>query len=213
MIAAVSRNVARFPIRCDRWYGVLSRLLGLPPSTAYAELDRTARVDAASRGRGDVAPWRFLLLTRPWSRERRAAEDALQPTSVWRSWEIEGSPTRRCRPARRPHAHWECSLNGSGWVGQRRTWKARSPRSHANTPMGVHRKRIAELATQERLPTMFPPLSADAEGLLFYGTNLPFWYAPCRAAIASGARRRASMPKAAQMGTDRATQWAGYEES
>jgi putative ABC transport system substrate-binding protein len=38
--------------------------------------------------------------------------------------------------------------------------------------LGIHRKRIAELATQERLPTMFPPLSADAGGLLSYGTNL-----------------------------------------
>ena len=38
--------------------------------------------------------------------------------------------------------------------------------------LGVHRKRNAALATQERLPTVFPPLSADAKGLLFYGTNL-----------------------------------------
>lgn len=39
MIAAVSQNVARFPISFDRWYSVLSTLLGLPPSTAYVELD------------------------------------------------------------------------------------------------------------------------------------------------------------------------------
>lgn len=39
MIAAVSRNVARFPISFDRWYGVFSSLLCLPPSTAYVELD------------------------------------------------------------------------------------------------------------------------------------------------------------------------------
>ena len=39
MIAAVSSNVARFPISFDRWYGVFSSLLGLPPSTAYVELD------------------------------------------------------------------------------------------------------------------------------------------------------------------------------
>ena len=29
---------ARFPISFDRWYGALSRVLGLPPSTAYVEL-------------------------------------------------------------------------------------------------------------------------------------------------------------------------------
>jgi hypothetical protein len=29
---------ARFPISFDRWYGVLSRLVGLPPSTAYVEI-------------------------------------------------------------------------------------------------------------------------------------------------------------------------------
>jgi hypothetical protein len=39
MIAAVSSNVARFPISFDRWYGVFSSLLGLPPSAAYVELD------------------------------------------------------------------------------------------------------------------------------------------------------------------------------
>ena len=39
MIAAVSRNVARFPISFDRGYGMVSSLLGLPPSTAYVELD------------------------------------------------------------------------------------------------------------------------------------------------------------------------------
>ena len=39
MIAAVSSHVTRFPISFDRWYGVFSSLLGLPPSTAYVELD------------------------------------------------------------------------------------------------------------------------------------------------------------------------------
>ena len=39
MIAVVSSNVARFPISFDRWYGVFSSFLGLPPSTAYLELD------------------------------------------------------------------------------------------------------------------------------------------------------------------------------
>jgi hypothetical protein len=39
MIAAVSCNVTRFPISFDRWYGVFSSLFGLPPSTAYVELD------------------------------------------------------------------------------------------------------------------------------------------------------------------------------
>ena len=39
MIAAVSSSVARFPISFDRWYGVFSSLLGLPPSTAYVDLD------------------------------------------------------------------------------------------------------------------------------------------------------------------------------
>jgi uncharacterized repeat protein (TIGR01451 family) len=29
----------RFPISFDRWYGVFSSLLGLPPSTAYVELN------------------------------------------------------------------------------------------------------------------------------------------------------------------------------
>lgn len=38
--------------------------------------------------------------------------------------------------------------------------------------LSVHRKRIADLARQFRLPTMFPPLSADSGGLVFYGTNL-----------------------------------------
>jgi hypothetical protein len=38
MIAAVSGNVTRFSISFDRWYGVCSSLLGLPPSTAYVEL-------------------------------------------------------------------------------------------------------------------------------------------------------------------------------
>jgi hypothetical protein len=40
MIPAASRDVARFPIRFDRWYGVFSSVLGLPPSTAYVEVDR-----------------------------------------------------------------------------------------------------------------------------------------------------------------------------
>jgi hypothetical protein len=31
----------RFPISFDRWYGVFSSLLALPPSTAYVELDGT----------------------------------------------------------------------------------------------------------------------------------------------------------------------------
>jgi hypothetical protein len=31
--------VARFPIKFDRWYGGLSRLLGLPPTTAYVDVD------------------------------------------------------------------------------------------------------------------------------------------------------------------------------
>lgn len=39
MMAAVSSTVARFPISFDRWYGVFSSVLGLPPSTAYVELD------------------------------------------------------------------------------------------------------------------------------------------------------------------------------
>jgi hypothetical protein len=39
MIAAVSSTIARFPITFDRWYGVFSSLLGLPPSTAYVEID------------------------------------------------------------------------------------------------------------------------------------------------------------------------------
>src|SRR5258706_14554611 len=39
MIAAVGGNVTRFPISFDRWYGVFSSFLGLPPSTAYVELD------------------------------------------------------------------------------------------------------------------------------------------------------------------------------
>ena len=39
MIAAVNSNVARFPISFDRWYGVFSSVIGLPPSTAYVELD------------------------------------------------------------------------------------------------------------------------------------------------------------------------------
>lgn len=41
MIAAVSRSGTRFPISFDRWYAVVSSLLGLPPSTAYVELHGT----------------------------------------------------------------------------------------------------------------------------------------------------------------------------
>jgi hypothetical protein len=32
-------GMARFPISFDRWYAVLSSLLGLPPSAAYVALD------------------------------------------------------------------------------------------------------------------------------------------------------------------------------
>jgi hypothetical protein len=39
MITAVSSTPTRFPITFDRWYGVFSSLLGLPPSTAYVEID------------------------------------------------------------------------------------------------------------------------------------------------------------------------------
>jgi hypothetical protein len=38
VIAAASGNGARFSISFDRWYGVVSSLLGLPPSTAYVKL-------------------------------------------------------------------------------------------------------------------------------------------------------------------------------
>ena len=37
MTVVGGRNAARFPISFDRWYSVLSRALGLPPSTAYVE--------------------------------------------------------------------------------------------------------------------------------------------------------------------------------
>jgi putative tryptophan/tyrosine transport system substrate-binding protein len=37
--------------------------------------------------------------------------------------------------------------------------------------VGVHAKRIAELATKERLPTMFAPSRVDAGGLIAYGTS------------------------------------------
>lgn len=37
----------------------------------------------------------------------------------------------------------------------------------------AHRKRIAELAAQQRLPTLFAGGSSDAEGLLAYGTRVP----------------------------------------
>jgi len=40
MNETVSRNIVRFPISFDRWYGSLSTLLFLPPSTAYVEIDR-----------------------------------------------------------------------------------------------------------------------------------------------------------------------------
>jgi hypothetical protein len=33
--------MARFPISFDRWYAVLSSLLGLPPVSAYVDLDST----------------------------------------------------------------------------------------------------------------------------------------------------------------------------
>lgn len=33
--------MTRFAVRFDRWYAALSTTLGLPPSTAYVELDRT----------------------------------------------------------------------------------------------------------------------------------------------------------------------------
>jgi hypothetical protein len=33
--------MARFPISFDRWYAVLSSLLGLPPASAYVDLDST----------------------------------------------------------------------------------------------------------------------------------------------------------------------------
>ena len=36
---ATSPQVARFPIAFDPWYAAFSSLLGLPPSTAYVELD------------------------------------------------------------------------------------------------------------------------------------------------------------------------------
>ena len=39
MIATISGNSTRFPINFDRWYGVLSSILGLPPSTAYVQVD------------------------------------------------------------------------------------------------------------------------------------------------------------------------------
>lgn len=39
MTAQDGRDAARFPLSFDRWYGALSGLLGLPPSTAYVELD------------------------------------------------------------------------------------------------------------------------------------------------------------------------------
>ena len=41
MSTGVGNTVARFPISFDRWYGVFSSLLGLPPSTAYVEIDGT----------------------------------------------------------------------------------------------------------------------------------------------------------------------------
>ncbi len=38
--------------------------------------------------------------------------------------------------------------------------------------LSVHRHKIAELARLARLPSMLPPLSADTDAPLFYGTNL-----------------------------------------
>jgi ABC-type uncharacterized transport system substrate-binding protein len=38
--------------------------------------------------------------------------------------------------------------------------------------LGIHAKKIAELAAKYRLPTMVPPSSADAGGLIGYGTSL-----------------------------------------
>ena len=38
--------------------------------------------------------------------------------------------------------------------------------------LGVHRKRVGELAAKTRIPTMFTPLTADSGGLAFYGTVL-----------------------------------------
>ena len=37
--------------------------------------------------------------------------------------------------------------------------------------LGVHAKKIAELAARDRLPTMFPPSRVDAGGLIAYGTS------------------------------------------
>ena len=37
--------------------------------------------------------------------------------------------------------------------------------------MGVHAKRIAELAAKDRLPTLFPPSRVAAGGLIAYGTS------------------------------------------
>ncbi len=39
-----------------------------------------------------------------------------------------------------------------------------------------HRKRIAEMAAKDRLPTLFPPTGADAGGLIAYGTSLAEGY-------------------------------------
>ena len=39
MTTAAGGDVTRFPVSFDRWYAALSRLLGLPPATAYVELD------------------------------------------------------------------------------------------------------------------------------------------------------------------------------
>jgi len=39
-----------------------------------------------------------------------------------------------------------------------------------------HRKRIAEMAAKDRLPTLFPPTGADAGALIAYGTSLTEGY-------------------------------------
>ena len=38
MVGASPPRLARFPINFDRWYGGFSRMLGLPPATAYVEV-------------------------------------------------------------------------------------------------------------------------------------------------------------------------------
>ena len=63
----------RFPISFDRWYSVFSSLLGLPPSTAYVELDGTeveVRMGWAFRSRfpRSAVASASALDTRPLSR-------------------------------------------------------------------------------------------------------------------------------------------------